>query len=55
MVVMTQLEILENAALNGQHTRFDNLVNFNHALFSDTLTGYVEFWSATENDVATPP
>ena len=54
MAITSEVDILENAALNGTHSNFQNLINFSHNLFSDKLTGSVEFWSDVDNDVATP-
>ena len=51
---MTELDILENAALNGTHTNYQNLVNVGHPLFNDKVTGYVELWSDVNNDQNTP-
>jgi len=54
MSVTSEMDILENAALNGTHTNFQNLINFGHPLFTDSLTGYVEFWSDVNNDANAP-
>jgi hypothetical protein len=55
LTLMSQLDILENAALNGYHTNYQNLVNISHPVFADNVTGYVEFWSDVDNDRNTPP
>jgi len=52
--ITSEVDILENAALNGNHANFQNLINFNHPMFSPDLTGYVEFWSDVNNDKNTP-
>ena len=52
--ITSEFDILENAALNGTHANFQNLINFSHPLFADSLTGYVEFWSDVDNDKQTP-
>lgn len=46
----TELDILDNSAQNGYHKNFQNLINLSHPLFTDALTGYVEFWSDVNND-----
>lgn len=51
MNITTEMDILENALLNGTHSNFSNLINFSHPVFSDNVTGYVEFWSDVNNDV----
>jgi len=53
MNITSELDILENAALNGDHPNFQNLINFSHPLFSDKVTGYVEFWSDVNTDTGT--
>jgi len=50
MNITSEMDILENAALNGTHTNFSNLINFSHPVFDPSLTGYVEFWSDVNND-----
>ncbi|MGB9151870.1 MAG: transporter [Alphaproteobacteria bacterium] len=52
--ITSEVDILENAALNGDHANFQNLINFGHPVFTPALTGYVEFWSDVNNDVNTP-
>ncbi len=52
--ITSELDVLENGNLNGVHLNYQNLVNLNHPLFADNLTGYVEFWSDVDNDGATP-
>lgn len=52
--ITSEMDILENAALNGTHTNFINLINFSHPLFDPSLTGYVEFWTDVNNDPVTP-
>ena len=54
MNITSEVDFLENTSLNGVHTNYQNLINFSHSLFIDSLTGYVEFWSDVNNDVATP-
>jgi len=51
MNITSEMDILENAALNGTHTNFQNTINFSHPLFADNVTGSVEFWSDVNNDV----
>jgi len=51
MNITSEVDILENASLNGDHTNFQNLINFSHSLFTDCLTGYVEFWSDVNTDI----
>ena len=53
--ITNEIDILENAALNGYHTNYSGLVNFSHAVFDDSLTGYVEFWSDVNNDAGASP
>jgi hypothetical protein len=48
--ITSELDILENAAMNGDHTNFQNLINFSHPMFDPNVTGYVEFWSDVDND-----
>jgi hypothetical protein len=55
LTLMSELDILENAALNGHHANYQNLVNVGHPVFSDTVTGYVEFWSDVNNDQNVQP
>jgi hypothetical protein len=50
LAITSEVDILENAALNGTHSNFSNLINFGHTIFDDSLTGYVEFWSDVNND-----
>jgi hypothetical protein len=50
MDITSEMDILENASLNGTHTNISNLINFGHPLFTDDLTGYIEFWSDVDND-----
>lgn len=55
MSLLTELDILENADLTGTHTNYQNLINFGHPLFSDKVTGYVEFWSDVDTDQGAQP
>lgn len=55
MNITSEVDIFENAALNGYHTNFSNLINFSHTVFDDSLTGYVEFWSDVNNDQGASP
>ena len=48
--ITNELDILENAALNGYHTNYSGLINLSHSVFDDSVTGYVEFWSDVNND-----
>jgi hypothetical protein len=48
-LVMTEVDILENAAANGTHANYENLINFSHPL-SKSVTGYVEFSSDVNTD-----
>ncbi len=50
MNITSEIDILENASLNGDHANFSNLINFSHTVFDDSLTGYAEFWSDVNND-----
>jgi hypothetical protein len=52
--ITSEVDILENAAQNGTHANYQNLINFSHPVFSDALTGSVEFWSDVDKDHATP-
>ena len=55
-LVMTELDFLENANLNGVHQNYQNLVNFSHAIGKDTnVTGYVEFYSDVNTDQDVQP
>lgn len=54
LAITSELDLLENANLDGTHTNFQNLINIGHPLFSDKVTGYAEFWSDVNNDKATP-
>ena len=54
MNITNEMDILENASLNGTHTNFQSLINFSHPVFDPSVTGYVEFWSDVNNDVDTP-
>ena len=49
--ITSEMDLLENASLDGTHTNFSNLINFSHPFFDPSLTGYVEFWSDVNNDV----
>jgi hypothetical protein len=51
MNITSEIDFLQNAALDGTHTNFSNLINFSHPVFDPTVTGYVEFWSDVNNDV----
>jgi Putative MetA-pathway of phenol degradation len=51
MSISSEIDILENAAMDGTHPNFSNLIDFSHPLFTDSVTGYVEFWSDVNNDV----
>ena len=55
LTVMTEVDILENAALNGYHANYQNLINFSHSVFDDSVTGYAEFWSDVNNDQGASP
>jgi hypothetical protein len=48
--ITSEVDILENAAMDGTHSNFQNLININHPVFADNITGYVEFWSDENND-----
>lgn len=50
LALMTEADVQENAALNGYHMNYQNLVNVSHSVFTDALTGSVEFWSDANND-----
>jgi hypothetical protein len=52
--ITSELDVLENANLDGMHLNYQNLINLNHPIFADNLTGYIEFWSDVDNDGATP-
>ncbi len=54
MSLTSELDILENANLNGMHSNYQNLINFGHPLFTDTVVGYVEFWSDVNTDHDAP-
>ena len=51
MDITTEYDRLENAALDGTHANYANLINFGHQLFAENVTGYVEFWSDVNTDV----
>lgn len=53
--ITSQFDVLENESNDGVHPNFQNLINFSHAIFSDSLTGSAEFWSdvSTDRDAAT--
>ncbi len=48
--ITSEMDVLENATLDGHHTNFSNLINVSHALFNPDVTGYAEFWSDVNND-----
>ena len=56
-LVMTEVDVLEDAALTGTHENYQNLINFSHAIgkTEDNLTGYVEFYSDVDNDAGLQP
>jgi hypothetical protein len=56
-LVMTEVDVQEDAALTGTHENYQNLINFSHAIGSteDNLTGYVEFYSDVDNDIGLQP
>ncbi len=54
MSITSEVDILENAALDGMHGNYQNLINVGHPLFSDSVTGYVEFWSDVNTDHDAP-
>lgn len=53
--ITSEIDILEDASSAGVHPNFQNLINFSHPIFSDTITGSAEFWSdvSTDRDAAT--
>lgn len=53
--ITSEMDVLENTALNGYHTNFSNLINFSHSVFDPSVTGYVEFWSDVNNDQGASP
>ncbi len=50
MDITTEYDRLENAALNGTHGNYANLINFGHPVLAENVTGYVEFWSDVNTD-----
>lgn len=54
MSITSEIDFLENAALNGTHANFQNLINFGHPLFTDSLSAYAEFWSDVNTDANAP-
>ena len=55
-LVMTELDFLENANLAGVHQNYQSLINFSHAIGTDTnVTGYVEFYSDVNTDQGLQP
>lgn len=53
MTIESELDMLENQNLQGMHANYQNLINFAHPVFSDTVTGSLEFWSDVNNDYQT--
>ena len=55
-LVMTELDFQENADLSGVHQNYQNMINFSHAIGTDTnVTGYVEFYSDVDTDPGLQP
>ena len=55
LTLQTEMDFLENAALNGTHTNFSNLINFTHPLFDPSLSIELEVWSDVDNDAGMRP
>ncbi len=49
LLLMTQVDFLQNAALDGTHINYQNLVNVSHPI-TNSLSGYAEFWSDVNTD-----
>ena len=56
-LVMTEVDVLEDAALTGTHENYQNLINVGHAIGDPKLglTGYAEFYSDVDNDIGLQP
>jgi hypothetical protein len=52
--ITTELDILENARLDGTRSNYQATINFSHALLSEDLTGSVEVWGQVDGDRDTP-
>lgn len=53
VTLQTELDILENAALNGVHPNYQNLVNVSRPI-TDTISGQAELWSDVNADKDSP-
>ncbi len=49
LTLLTEYDQLENAALDGTHANYQNLVNVSHPIVKD-VTGYAELWSGVNTD-----
>lgn len=52
--VTSEIDILENAARDGTHPNFQNLINLSHTMFGGTTTALVEIWSDVNTDRNVP-
>jgi hypothetical protein len=53
MTLQTELDILENADLDGMHPNYQNLINFQHPVFGN-LSAQLELWSDVSADHNAP-
>jgi hypothetical protein len=53
MTLQSELDFLQNTALDGTHQNYQNLINFGHEVVKD-VTGYAEFWSDVNTDRNAP-
>ena len=48
--ITSEFDELENAALDGTHANYQNLINLSHPIFAANLSGAIEFWSDVNTD-----
>lgn len=53
LTLMTQLDVMRNAADDGHHAEFVNTITVGHAIVGD-LSGYLEFFSSVSTDDGAP-
>jgi len=48
--ITSEIDFLEDASNAGVHPNFQNLINFSHLIFTDSLTAAAEFWADVNTD-----
>jgi hypothetical protein len=52
--ITSEIDLLENESNAGVHPNFQNLINFSHPIFSDSITGSAEVWTDVNTDRDVP-